>query len=106
MLVTERGGHVAAMVSLAEREHFTGDPDAYVGELVIDRRMEGRGAGRALIAAAEKWAASRGLSRMNLQTGARNHRARRCYESGGVEEEEEEEEEEDIRLSRPVGRRW
>lgn len=37
VLVAVLGGHVAGMVSLAEREHFTGDPDAYVGELVIDR---------------------------------------------------------------------
>ena len=76
--------------------HFTGDPDAYVGELVIDRRMEGRGAGRALIAAAEEWAASRGPARITLETGARNHRARRFYESAGYEEE-------GIRLSKPVG---
>jgi hypothetical protein len=42
VLVAVLGGHVAGMVSLAEREHFTGVTDAYVGELVIDRRMEGR----------------------------------------------------------------
>jgi ribosomal protein S18 acetylase RimI-like enzyme len=58
--------------------------------------MEGRGAGRALMAAAEEWAASRGLSRITLDTGARNNRARRFYESAGFEEE-------DIRLTKPVG---
>lgn len=57
--------------------------------------MEGRGVGRALMAAAEKWAASRGLSPITLETGARNHRARRFYERAGFEEE-------DIRLSKPV----
>ena len=68
------------MVSLAEREHFTGDLDAYIGELVTDSAAKGSGAGQALMAAAEKWAASRGLSRITLETGARNHRARRFYE--------------------------
>jgi hypothetical protein len=36
VLVALLDGQVAGMVSLAERKHFTGDLDAYVGELVID----------------------------------------------------------------------
>jgi ribosomal protein S18 acetylase RimI-like enzyme len=95
VLVARLGGRVAGLVSLAEREHFTGDLDAYVGELVTDRAAEGRGAGQALMAAAERWAASRGLSRITLETGARNHRARRFYEKAGYEEEE-------VRLSKAV----
>jgi GNAT superfamily N-acetyltransferase len=55
VLVALLDGQVAGMVTLAEREHFTGELDAYVGELVVDRAMEGRGAGRALMAAAEQW---------------------------------------------------
>ncbi len=95
VLVALLGNRIAGMVSLAEREHFTGDLDAYIGELVTDSAAEGSGAGRALMAAAEKWAASRGLSRITLETGARNHRARRFYEKAGYEEEE-------IRLSKAV----
>ena len=86
---------VAGMVSLAERRHFTGDLDAYIGELVTDGAVEGSGAGRVLMAAAEKWAAGRGLSRITLETGVRNHRARQFYERAGYEEEE-------IRLSKAV----
>ena len=86
---------VAGMVSLAERRHFTGDLDAYIGELVTDGAVEGSGAGRALMAAAEEWAAGRGLSRITLETGARNDRARHFYERAGFAEE-------DIRLSKPV----
>jgi len=88
-------GRVAGMVSLAERRHFTGDLDAYIGELVTDGAVEGSGAGRALMAAAEEWAAGRGLSRITLETGARNDRARHFYERAGFAEE-------DIRLSKPV----
>ena len=52
VLVALLGGHVAGMVSLVEREHFTGELDAYIGELVVGQPQEGRGAGRALLAAA------------------------------------------------------
>jgi len=95
MLVALFDGRVAGLVSVAERRHFTGDMDAYVGELVTDEALEGRGAGRALMAAAERWAAQRGLSRIALDTGARNHRARRFYEWTGFAEEE-------IRFSKAV----
>src|SRR5215472_16012427 len=95
VMVALLDGRVAGMVSLAEREHFTGDLDAYVGELVTDSAAEGRGAGQSLMAAAEKWTARRGLSRITLETGARNHRARHFYERAGYEEEE-------VRLSKAV----
>jgi ribosomal protein S18 acetylase RimI-like enzyme len=95
VLVALLDGTVAGMVSLAEREHFTGDHDAYIGELVVGAAMEGRGAGQALMAAAERWAQSRGLSRITLETGARNHRARRFYDRAGFEEE-------DIRLTKSI----
>jgi ribosomal protein S18 acetylase RimI-like enzyme len=97
MLVAVLDGRVAGLVSLAEREHFTGEMDAYIGELVTSGEAEGRGAGRALMAAAVAWAASRGLARITLDTGAPNHRARRFYDKAGFEEEE-------IRLSLPVSR--
>ena len=40
------------------------------------------------MAAAEQWAAARGLPRITLETGARNHRARHFYEDAGYQEEE------------------
>jgi ribosomal protein S18 acetylase RimI-like enzyme len=88
VMVALLDGRIAGMVSLAEREHFTGDKDAYVGELVTGSSFEGRGAGQALMTAAERWAVRRGLSRITLETGARNHRARHFYERAGYEEEE------------------
>jgi ribosomal protein S18 acetylase RimI-like enzyme len=98
VLVALLDGQVVGMVSLAEREHFTGKVDAYVGELAVDRAIEGRGAGRALMAAAEQWAAARGLPRITLETGVRNHRARRFYEDAGYQEEE-------VRLTKAVAPR-
>jgi ribosomal protein S18 acetylase RimI-like enzyme len=95
VLVALLDGRVAGVICLGERQHFTGEVDAYVGELITNEAFEGRGAGRALMAAAERWAAGRGLSRITLDTGARNHRARRFYEKVGFEEEE-------IRFSKAV----
>jgi len=95
VLVARCGDQIAGLVSLAERSHFTGQTDAYIGELVVDARMEGRGVGQALLAAAEDWAAGRGLACITLETGAGNDRARHFYECAGYKEE-------DIRLTKPV----
>jgi ribosomal protein S18 acetylase RimI-like enzyme len=101
VLVAELDGKVVGMVSLAVRTHFTGETDAYIGELITDRAAEGRGAGRALLAAAEQWAAEHGFARVTLETGTRNDRALRLYERAGYLTEE-------VRLtktleSRPAG---
>ena len=95
VFVAQCGGLIAGLVSVAERTHFTGDTDAYIGELAVAAPMEGRGAGQALLAAAEHWAAGRGLHCITLETGARNHRARRFYGRAGYQEE-------DIRLAKLV----
>ena len=95
LLVALAGGQVAGLVSLAEREHFTGELDAYISELVVAEAQEGRGAGRALLAAADRWAARRGRVRITLETGAANHRAQRLYARSGFAAE-------DIFLSKPV----
>jgi ribosomal protein S18 acetylase RimI-like enzyme len=95
VLVALLDARVAGLVSLVEWRHFTGEIEAYVGELITDEAFEGRGAGRALMAAAQRWAAGRGLSRITLDTGAHNHRARRFYERLGFEEEQ-------VRISKAV----
>jgi ribosomal protein S18 acetylase RimI-like enzyme len=95
VLVALAGDQAAGLVSLAEREHFTGELDAYIGELAVDAAFEGHGAGRALIAAADQWAAGRGLAHITLETGARNYRARHFYQRAGFQEE-------DIRFTKPV----
>jgi len=95
VLVAERGGKMIGLVSVAERQHFTGDIDAYVGELAVAASEEGRGVGRALMDAAEEWARRRGYARITLDTGARNHRARGFYAARGYVEE-------DVRLTKPL----
>lgn len=94
--VAEAAGAVVGFVHAAERAHFTGARDGYVGELAVAEPAQGRGVGRALLRAAERWAAERGLARLSLETGAANTAARAFYRALGYQEE-------DVRLSRAVG---
>ncbi len=93
--VAEADGTVVGLVTVGVRRHFTGELDAYVGELAVDATVARRGVGRALMAAAEGWAAERGLVRLTLETGAANAAARAFYGALGYLEE-------DVRLTRAV----
>ncbi len=88
MFVATNDGSVVGFVTLAEKHHWSGALDAYIGELAVDADVEGRGVGRALVAAARGWARERGLKRVILQTGAANRRARAFYTALGFEEED------------------
>ena len=81
-------GQVVGAVSVRERSHFTGQTDAYVGELAVAPGMERRGIATALMYAAEAWAAQRGLALVTLHTAAANHPARGLYRRLGYHEEE------------------
>lgn len=79
---------VVGVVAIRERTHFTGQTDAYVGELVVASGLERRGIATALMNAAEAWAVERGLGFLTLQTGAGNQPARGLYRRLGFHEEE------------------
>jgi ribosomal protein S18 acetylase RimI-like enzyme len=96
VFVAAAGPDIAGVVSVSERTHFTGQVDGYVGELVTRTGMERRGIASRLMAAAEDWAADRGLAYLTLDTGAANHPARALYASLGYQEE-------DVRLTKPLG---
>lgn len=85
-------GSVIGFVSVGSRVHWSGETDAYVGELAVIERVEGRGVGSALMDAAEAWGRNHGLSRLTLETGAANTVARQFYRSRGYQDE-------DVRLS-------
>jgi GNAT superfamily N-acetyltransferase len=94
--VAERNGEVVGFVCVSERPHFTGEVDTYIGELVVAKKAEGVGVGRALVEAAEDWGRSRGRKRVVVDTGAANAPARQFYAALGYEEE-------DITVSRAIG---
>ena len=79
---------VVGVVGIREQPHFTGQTDAYVGELAVAPGMERRGIATALMKAAEAWAAQRGLAFLTLHTGAANQPARGLYYRLGYHEEE------------------
>lgn len=83
-------------MSVGTREHFTGDLDAYIGELAVAPWAEGGGAGRALLHAAERWARDNGYARITLETSAANLRARHFYYRGGYLDEA-------VRLTKELG---
>ncbi|WP_250030738.1 GNAT family N-acetyltransferase [Paractinoplanes maris] len=87
---------VAGLVTVGERRHFTGEVDAYVGELVVGATHERLGLGSLLMRAAEQWARARGLRRLTLETGAGNENARAFYAGRGFREE-------DVRLTKDLG---
>jgi ribosomal protein S18 acetylase RimI-like enzyme len=93
--VAERNSEVVGFVCVSERSHFTGDVDAYIGELVLSKAAEGSGVGRALVAAAQDWGRARGRKRVVVDTGAANMPARKFYAALGFEEE-------DITVSRAI----
>lgn len=65
------------------KDYFRGEMHGHVGILAVAGEAEGRGAGRALLEAAEAWAKSRGYGFMTLNVFDRNRRARKVYERAG-----------------------
>ncbi|MFK8023020.1 MAG: GNAT family N-acetyltransferase [Ilumatobacter sp.] len=68
-------------------ERHGGELDAYIGELVVDPRAEGRGVGAQLVAAAERRARADGHRCITLTTGAANARALSFYRHLGYRDE-------------------
>jgi ribosomal protein S18 acetylase RimI-like enzyme len=75
----EPGGYVYVN---AETDYF-GRTHAHIGILAVSSSAEGRGAGRALVDAAEEWARFEGLELITLTVYANNQRARTVYERLG-----------------------
>ncbi len=69
--------HVAMQLSLE------GDPRVHVMGLVIDDRHRSGGIGQELLAAGERWARERGVTRMTVYSRQTRERAHRFYEREG-----------------------
>ncbi len=95
VFVAEHDGGVVGVVTVGRRRHFTGEVDAYVGELVVAEHAQRRGVGTLLMREVERWAVRHGYPHVTLETGAANDAARSFYRSRGYREEE-------VRLTRPL----
>ena len=61
------------------------EPMAMLSALVVGERHRGRGIGRGLVTAAERWAIEHDAPRMTLVSGLARHDAHRFYERLGYE---------------------
>lgn len=89
MLVAEdEGGERLGFASVSHSAHFTGQHQAYIGELATSESVEGRGVGTALVEACEQWAREQGYTILTLSTGAANTRALNFYHHLGFRDED------------------
>jgi GNAT superfamily N-acetyltransferase len=65
------------------RDFFTGEEHGHVSDIVVAAGAEGRGVGRALMAAGERWSRARGHRLLSLNVFEANTRARSLYERLG-----------------------
>jgi ribosomal protein S18 acetylase RimI-like enzyme len=68
-------------------DYFSGDPHGHIGMIAVSERAEGRGAGSALMRAAEDWARANRYARLTLNVFEGNGRARAVYERFGYQVE-------------------
>jgi GNAT superfamily N-acetyltransferase len=68
-------------------DYFSGDRHGHVGMIAVTEAAEGRGAGAALMRAAEDWARTCGYAKLTLNVFEGNHRARQMYERFGYQVE-------------------
>jgi GNAT superfamily N-acetyltransferase len=74
--------------TVTRASHFTGEPQAYIGELATTEAAEGHGVGKTLLQACEKWALGQGYRVITLATGAANARALGFYHHLGYQDED------------------
>ena len=70
-----------------QRTVLTGEEQGYVSMLAVAQEAEGRGVGRALLAAGEEWARGQGFRHLALDTFGDNAHARAVYAHLGFAEE-------------------
>ena len=74
--------------SVTHDTHFTGERQAYIGELATSESAEGQGVGKTLLQACEQWARDQGYRIITLTTGAANSRALGFYHHLGYRDED------------------
>ena len=85
LLVAELDGVGPAGVALANTvtDYFTHEPHGHLSIIIVSGEGEGRGVGRALLDAVERWSAARGHRFITLNVFSGNGRARGVYERAG-----------------------
>ena len=76
-------GERLGFATVSHSIHFTGEGQAYIGELVTFEEAERHGVGKALAQTCEQWAREQGYRILSLATGAANERALGFYRHMG-----------------------
>lgn len=85
LVVEDDEGAVIACCSLHFRPRLNRPvPDAWIPDLVVDPAARRQGAGRAMLAEAERRARERGCWQLTLESGYRRTEAHAMYESFGM----------------------
>jgi ribosomal protein S18 acetylase RimI-like enzyme len=88
LIAEDEEGERVGFATVSHSTHFTGQPQAYIGELAASEAVEGRGVGTALVEACEQWARQQGYTLLTLTTGAANTRALDFYHHLGFHNED------------------
>ncbi len=97
LLAEDAAGRTLGFIYLeTQADYFTARPHAHVSILAVAAAAEGRGVGRALLAAADDWARQREHPFITLNVFAHNTRARAVYERLGYGPET-------VRYVKPLG---
>jgi GNAT superfamily N-acetyltransferase len=83
----EAGAPLGLVHVRPETDYYLRAECGHVADLVVAPEARGRGAGRALLEAAERWARERGYPVLTLNVFVENAGARAVYESCGFEAE-------------------
>ncbi len=84
ILVAETKGHgVVGWVHVLPRVLLIFEPLAEIGGLVVDKKIRGKGIGRVLLAAAEKWAKSKGYPAIVVRSNIVRQGAHDFYSNVG-----------------------
>lgn len=84
MFIAEVDGTPAGCAFLVTLvDYFNERPHAHLSVLAVAKDLEGKGVGRALLDASERWARQRGSDRLTLSALVTNARARALYERRG-----------------------
>lgn len=77
------GNALSGWVAVEHRTLLGSGDRAEISGIVVDRRERRRGVGRALMAAAERWAAARGLHRVSVRSNVARKESHAFYRSLG-----------------------
>jgi ribosomal protein S18 acetylase RimI-like enzyme len=81
-------GERLGFATVSHSTHFTGEGQAYIGELATSEVTERRGVGKALAQTCEQWAREQGYRILSLTTGAANEQALGFYRHMGYLDED------------------